>query len=482
MSVDSTYEAPAFGARRGGHAANGDAAPLTSARKRRSRIAFAAIGAFALVVTGVVAYTLLRPKASATATYSTAVASRQTIAVVVSGTGTTVVKDAVTVNPQISGTVKKLYMSLGSSVTAGDRLYTISSDDVQTAYLQAKASLLQSKQGVSQAEQSKQQAQNQLYQAKTSQIAAQQSLDALESQPSTTPGIADKIVIAKRDLKSAKKSVSAARASVVSAQTGIDVAEANYTTTEKSYADAKSARSDTVITAPIDGVVTALPIKVGSDVTGGTTSSSSGSGSSSSSGGTSSSSSSSSNSGSSITISDMGTLQAEVSVSEADITSVAIGQSATLSVDAISGTEFSGKVKSISPNGTSSSGVVNYTVTLSLKPHDARLRPDMTVTADIATTIADNVIAVPMAAVKTNNGAKYVVVASPNGQTTNQTVTTGVSDDTYTQIKSGLTEGTAVVTGSVSSGSSSSSSSSSSHSSSGFMMGGGPPSGGPGGN
>ena len=461
-----------------------DAAPLTAVRKRKSRLAFAAVATVLVIVIGVVAFTLLKSKPSTATSYSTAKASRQTISVLVSGSGSTVVRDAVTVNPQISGTVKKLYVSLGTTVSAGDRLYTISSDDVQTSYLQAKASLLQSRQSLEQAEQSKQQAVNQLYQAKTSKIQASQDLDDLESQPATTPGVAHKIVIARRTLVSAKKSVSEAADSVESAQIGIEVAEANYTTTENSYADAKSATQDTVVTAPIDGVITALPISVGSDVTGGTTSSSSGtsgSSGSSSSGG----SSSSSSSGSSITISDMGTLQAEVSVSEADITSVAIGQTATLTIDAVPDTEFSGKVKSISPNGTSSSGVVNYTVTLSLKPHDERLRPDMTVTADIATTVADNVIVVPSAAVKSRNGQKYVVVLNSSGQTTNQTVTTGVSDDTYTEIKTGLTEGPSVVTGSATTSISSSATGRSS--SGGFMMGGAagggaPPSGGPGGN
>ena len=47
--------------------------------------------------------------------------------------------------------------------------------------------------------------------------------------------------------------------------------------------------------------------------------------------------------------------------------------------------EFTGTVRSISPNGTSSSGVVNYTVDINLDAQDARLKPDMTATADITT-------------------------------------------------------------------------------------------------
>jgi RND family efflux transporter MFP subunit len=181
----------------------------------------------------------------------------------------------------------------------------------------------------------------------------------------------------------------------------------------------------------------------------------------------------------------MGSLEVEVSVSEADISTVGVDQTATVTFDALKDATFTGTVKSISPNGTSSSGVVNYTVTLSLKPYDERLKPDMTATADIATQVAENVLTVPSTAVKTDNGEKYVVVVAANGATNNQVVTTGVSDDSSTQIKSGLTEGAKVVTGSTTSSTSSSSSSSTKSTGGGLMMGGGGPpagGGGPGGN
>jgi len=457
------------------------AAPLAAARKRKSRWAVAVVIALVVIVAAAAAFALLRPDSSTTSSPSTATAQIQTLSVLVSGTGTAVVADAVTVNPQISGTVEKLYVSLGETVTAGDKLYTISSDDVETARLEAKASLLQSEQSLSQAKSTKQQASNQLYSAKTAQIQAQQNLDDLRSQPATTPGVDDKITIAKRELTSAKKSVTSAKASVSSAEIGIDVAEANHTSAQQSYDDAVDSTKDTVVTAPIDGVITALPISVGSDVSGGTSSSSSGSSGGASTGGgastADSTSSSSSSSGSSITISDMGSLEVEVSISEADITTVAIEQTATITVDAISDATFVGTVKSISPNGTTSSGVVSYTVRLSLDNADERLKPAMTATADIGTLVAENVVTVPSAAVKTQGDTKYVVVLK-DGVQSNQNVTVGVSDDTNTEITTGLSEGAVVVTGSTTAASTSDSSSQ--RGGGGLMMGGGgPPSGGP---
>ena len=217
---------------------NAEAAPNAAARKRKSRWALVAVVALVVIVAGVAAFALLRPKAGAQASVSTATVTQQTLRILVSGTGTAVVADSVTVNPKISGTVKKLYVSLGKRVSAGDRLYTITSDDVETQRLQAKASLLQSKQSLAQAKQNRTQASNQVYAAETQQIQAQQNLDNLGSQPTTTPGIDDQITVAKRQLTSAKKGVTSAKQGLAAAEAGVDAAQANYTSSEQSYKDA----------------------------------------------------------------------------------------------------------------------------------------------------------------------------------------------------------------------------------------------------
>lgn len=460
---------------------NAEAAPRAAAKKRTTRWAIAAAVVLLIAILAIAVPALLRPKKSATADLATAQVERRTLVVLVSGTGSAVAADSVSVNPQISGTVKKLYVALGDRVSAGDKLYRISSDDVETQMLKAKASLLQSKQSLEQARKAAQEGSAQVYSAKTQRIQAQQSLDELSSQPTTTPGRANKISIAKRQLTSAKKSVTSAKSGLAAAELGVDAAEANLTSSQQSYNDAVTATEDTLVTAPSDGVITALPISVGSDVAAGSTSSASGSSGSSSGSGASaasgsSSSSSASSAGSSIIIADLEDLAVDVSVSEVDVPSVSIGQTSTVTFDALPGTVFVAAVHSISPNGTSSSGVVNYTVELRLKSQDERLKPDMTATADINTAVAANVLAVPNTAVKTKDGAKYVVVLGQGGATANKPVKVGLSDDSYTEIKSGITAGEAVLTGSVTTSSTSSPRG-------GFITGGGPPgAGGPGGN
>lgn len=137
-----------------------------------------------------------------------------------------------------------------------------------------------------------------------------------------------------------------------------------------------------------------------------------------------------------------------MTVSEVDIPKVSVGQKATITFDAISGKTFSGSVKSILPNATTSSGVVNYTVYVKLDDIDSSLRTGMTATVDIKTQTVANALSVPSAAVKTDTGTKYVLAADSAGNTRRKSVTIGVSDDSYTQITSGISAGTVVVTSS----------------------------------
>ena len=74
-------------------------------------------------------------------------AEKRTITQVVSGSGSTVAAESVTVNPEVSGTITKVYVSLGYEVVEGDKLYRTSSEgDAENALLQAKTQLLQANQ------------------------------------------------------------------------------------------------------------------------------------------------------------------------------------------------------------------------------------------------------------------------------------------------------------------------------------------------
>ncbi|MEI7765287.1 MAG: HlyD family efflux transporter periplasmic adaptor subunit [bacterium] len=146
---------------------------------------------------------------------------------------------------------------------------------------------------------------------------------------------------------------------------------------------------------------------------------------------------------------------AELSLNEVDIAKISTGQKATLTFDAIPDLTISGKVAEIDSIGTVSSGVVNYTVKISFDTSDIRVKPGMSVNATIITDIKQDVLTVPNSAIKTQNGSSYVetfdtaladpatgVQGSPSLTLPNKkTVTTGISNDTVTEITSGLNEG-----------------------------------------
>jgi RND family efflux transporter MFP subunit len=151
---------------------------------------------------------------------------------------------------------------------------------------------------------------------------------------------------------------------------------------------------------------------------------------------------------------------AEIPFNEVDVAKIKVGQKTTLTFDAIPDLTISGEVAEIDSVGTVSSGVVNYNVKISFDTQDDRIKPSMSVSAAIITDMAQDVLVVSSSAVKTKNGSSYVEmfdtpladsVAGVQGSLSKvlprqQTVTVGISDDTSTQIISGLKEGDIIVT------------------------------------
>ncbi len=130
-----------------------------------------------------------------------------------------------------------------------------------------------------------------------------------------------------------------------------------------------------------------------------------------------------------------------MSLSESDIGSVKVGQSATVAVNAASGEEFEARVTKVGlqPSSTSSTSAVSYPVTLTLQQTSSSLKTGMSATADIVTKQASGIV-VPSQAV---TGSTVTVV--DGGERETRRVTTGVVGDSSTQVVSGLRAGEQVV-------------------------------------
>lgn len=147
-------------------------------------------------------------------------------------------------------------------------------------------------------------------------------------------------------------------------------------------------------------------------------------------------------------------LQVVVGVDELDISKIAVGQTATVAVSAFPDADYTGTVTAVANEGTASNGVSTFDVTVHLDKSD-NLKIGMTAESSILTQSKDGVLYVPIEAVRTQGGQKFVLTgeaaASQSADdTTTRTsasqkaVQTGISNDTYVEITEGLAEGETV--------------------------------------
>jgi HlyD family secretion protein len=242
-----------------------------------------------------------------------------------------------------------------------------------------------------------------------------------------------KILTAQTNIKNAKNDLAAATETyqnISQSKEPLDVQTARLTVTQKqnAYQEALNTLSDYTIRAPFDGIIASLDVKKGDNATTGTT------------------------------LATIITQQkvATISLNELDIAKVKVGQKATLTFDAIPNTTFTGSVASVDILGTASQGVVSYGVDITLDTDDERIKPGMSVSASIITDTKSDVLMVPTSAVKSDNQGSYVEILSGPTSSTTQGVTSSVpprqqgvevgsSNETASEIISGLNEGDKII-------------------------------------
>jgi HlyD family secretion protein len=153
-----------------------------------------------------------------------------------------------------------------------------------------------------------------------------------------------------------------------------------------------------------------------------------------------------------IVLSDLAVLEVEVNLDETDVAQVMVGQNARLTVDAFPGVELAGEVTTIAPVAQVQAGVVLYPVTVRIKPTDpstnARpaplLRAGMTADVTIITASRENVLVIPLRAVRTEGEHAYVD-RLVGGKVERAEVKLGMMTETEVEITSGVAEGDVVV-------------------------------------
>jgi len=135
------------------------------------------------------------------------------------------------------------------------------------------------------------------------------------------------------------------------------------------------------------------------------------------------------------------------SVDEIDILEIKAGQKASITVDAVPNTTFTGTVSFISPYGTpDANNVVKFPVTIKLDPTDVALKGSLTATADISVYSVENVLLVPLSAVTTTSAGSFVtVIDEAADKMEERQVTLGGKNLQFAEVLSGLKEGDKVI-------------------------------------
>jgi macrolide-specific efflux system membrane fusion protein len=209
------------------------------------------------------------------------------------------------------------------------------------------------------------------------------------------------------------------------ARLGVYQAQSQLSQAESQQHDIDTQLAGATLVAPIDGLVSAINVTPGVNAP----------------------------SGDAIVV-DATTYQVTADVVESDISKIQLKQPATVTVSAI-GTDLDGTVAAISPAASSTSGgngttVVSYAVTVTLSDPPAALKSGMTADITITTASATNVLTVPAAALVGTTGNYAVRVLSADGQPQVKQVDVGLVTSSLAEIKSGLDQGEAVITGTAS--------------------------------
>lgn len=368
------------------------------------------------------------------------------------------VKD-VKISPYISGEVVDLYVKEGDFVKTGQKLAMIDPKIYISTYQQIKAALQTAQANEASSKAQVSQAEAQFIKAK---LDFQRNEKLYKNQ-----------VISQADYETSQSAFQVAQSSVKAAQENYKASQFQVKSAAAQLTQAEDNLNRTTIYAPNDGTVSTLSVEKGERVTGASQFSA----------------------GTQIMlIANLNNLEADVQVNENDIVNVSLNDTALIEVDAFLNRQFKGVVTEIATSanttGTTADQVTNFDVKIKLlrssyedlirpnSPIQSPFRPGMSCTVEIQTKRADNALSVPIQAVTTrsdssvqnsaiakrelkkpeNNNAdnadnssfkkvnEYVFV-DENGVAKRKLVTTGIQNNMYIQILTGLKEGEKVISG-----------------------------------
>lgn len=152
-----------------------------------------------------------------------------------------------------------------------------------------------------------------------------------------------------------------------------------------------------------------------------------------------------------LTVADLSRLVVRVELNQIDVAKVALGQTATLTLDALPGESYAARVTKIAPASVRQAGkdLETFPVELLLDAEAPRIKPGMSADVRVHTAAKEGVLAVPIEAVKKDQGKAFLtrIVEGPEGKTRTEPaeVTLGAKNDREVEIVSGVDEGAKIL-------------------------------------
>lgn len=337
--------------------------------------------------------------------YLTEPVVRTSIAQTVSATGEISAAQLVDVGAQASGQIKKLHVTLGQQVKKGDLIAEIDSTSQLNNLNTNKAKL-------------------DTYQAQL--VSAEIALRSADKKYKREQALWQEDATSREALEDAQDAFAAAKASVAELKSSIRQTQIAINTAE---ADLGYTR----ITAPMDGTVVAIPVEEGQTVNANQTTPTI------------------------VQVADLSTMLNKMQIAEGDVNKVKAGMKLTFTTLSQPDNVREATLESIDPGlttmsqgsyttSTDTTDSAIYYYARSLVPNeDNVLHIGMTTENTITINQAEKVLAVPKLAVKQRGGKQYVRVLGENKQPQEKEITTGLSDNMSTEVKSGLSEGENVI-------------------------------------
>jgi macrolide-specific efflux system membrane fusion protein len=374
------------------------------------------------VTCGWYGYTKITGSTSTQVQYTTEAAQKGTLITTVSASGQISAANSASVTTQTSGVVSKIFVTNGQKVQAGDQIAQMDLDlDGKQRSNQAYASYLGAKNSLDNANANYYSLQSTLFSQwdKYMKLAQNSTYTNPDGSQNTDQRTLPAFTTTNDDWLAAEGKFKAAQGAIAQAQTSLNSAWSSYQ------------QSSPTIYAPISGTVTGLSLQIGSVLNSQT---------------------SSTGNSTSQRIANIVTdaaPQVTVQLAQIDAPKVKIGNKVTVTLDAFPDKTYTGTIISIDTVGSISSNVTAYPAIIKLDLASSDIYSNMTATANIITQTKDEVLLVASTAIQSQNGTTSVRVMK-NGKVITVPVEVGLSNDTQTEITSGLSEGDLVVTASTS--------------------------------